>query len=279
MSRDDRVNVTEEMYVLAKGRGVLSQEALQTINKKNEIIIQEYQTKVLSLEYQIRNLSKRIRSDEVFMERLDYLNALRMQERDILLTTVCNQLKALKEEKEREIHLKKLAKSEMPLQLPKQIIQSKKSLPLPNIKFDVSIEPETQYQIQESKSIPNLPYSRYLESLQVSRPIISNVNIHDNNIENTRNSIQLLEERAFKYNNIDNNDNHKKIIPRLPITDELFGDESIEKILKSDPDALYEYRHVRKQILALVVEHKKQISSTLPKKKALDISLRKPFHL
>ena len=97
MSRDDRVNVTEEMYVLAKGRGLLSHEALQTINRKNEIIIQEYQTKVLSLEYQIRNLSKRIRSDEVFMERLDYLNALRMQERDILLITVCNQLKALKE--------------------------------------------------------------------------------------------------------------------------------------------------------------------------------------
>jgi hypothetical protein len=253
MSRDERI--TEDMYDLAKGRGLLSHEALQKINRKNENIIQEYQTKMLSLEYQIRNLSKRIRSDEAFMERLDYLNALKLQERDVLLTAVCNQLKRMKEEKESASRLKNFSKAEMPLQMPKQLIQSKKTLPLPNIKFDIPPERKSSPQSDNNKlvlsnSMPNLPYSRYLESLQ---PTSNDKIIVSNNPSSpiNSNSLDILEEKSFR----PNNENQNKVRPRLPITDELYGDEGIEKLLKSDPDALYEYRNIRKQILSLVVEH------------------------
>ena len=274
MSRDDRI--TEDMYDLAKGRGLLSHEALQKINRKNENLIQEYQTKMLSLEYQIRNLSKRIRSDEAFMERLDYLNALKLQERDILLTAICNQLKRMREAKESENRLKNFSKAEMPLQMPKQLIQSKKTLPLPNIKFDIPPERKSSPQSDNNKlvlsnSMPNLPHSRYLESLQPTSndKIIVSSNQPSSSINS--NSLNILEEK-FRPNS---NENQNKVRPRLPITDELYGDEGIEKLLKSDPDALYEYRNIRKQILNLVVEH----TQSKPKKKAMDISLRKPFHL
>ena len=273
MSRDDRI--ADDLYDLSKGRGLASMIALQRINRKNEIIIQEQMTKMLSLEYQIRNLSKRIRSDEVFMEKLDYLNALKLQERDVLLTAVCNQLKKIKEEKESENRLKKFAKADMPLQIAKPIIQSKKTLPLPNIKFDIPPERESSPQSNHNKlvlssSMPNLPYSRYLESLQpttIDKNIVSN---NPTSSSNKGNSLKILEDESSRHT-INNNQDKR---PRIPITDELYGDEGIEKLLKSDPDALYEYRNIRKQILNLVVEH---TSTSKPKKKAIDISLRKKF--
>ena len=186
-------------------------------------------------------------------------------------------MKKIKEEKESDNRLKKFAKADMPLQIPKPIIQSKKTLPLPNIKFDIPSERESSPQSNNNKlilssSMPNLPYSRYLESLQpttIDKNIISN---NHTSPSNKGNSLKILEDESSRYN-INNNQDKR---PRIPITDELYGDEGIEKMLKSDPDALYEYRNIRKQILNLVVEH---TSSSKPKKKAIDISLRKPFHL
>jgi hypothetical protein len=57
---------------------------------------QELQTRLLSLEYQNAKLSKKLRTEEANMERMEALHKLQLEERDVLLRLMTEQLRDLR---------------------------------------------------------------------------------------------------------------------------------------------------------------------------------------